>query len=334
MGMRYRRFFPVLTKRPRSKYTGILYTIEQISQAYCFASSNSRVHTASMKKSLLIVLLIAVCAFPLRTLAVSTDETYRAALANLVELLLRHVALLKAQLAEQLAHEIQIDNRIPSVNELMASQFYDGPYTALYAVRGTTLFPIGESRPVSTDEELWQGFVRLAGNSFVKSHIQEFRIYSSPAADYDAFAELDPKTGRWILAVNKNGVDISSDEMWTELNQLFVHEMGHIAISESMFNSFSDEFWDESDLRHARRVEEGTTAELRDEIVARYYSAHESDFVTEYAAMSPLEDAVESFTAYAIGRPAYHRGLRAEKIRFFERYQITRELRAQIQDSL
>ena len=283
-----------------------------------------------MKKLTLFAFILVVLSVPLQSKALTTQEAYENSLRALISLLMEQIAVLQKQLAIQQAAE----NHLPSLDELMQSTFYSGAYEALYAVRGNTLIPLGGTIPSSSHQMLWNRYVALAGDSFVRSEIGEFRLYSSRQSPYDAFTELDTRTGEWIFAVNIYHLDMNNPKIWEGLDPLFVHEIGHIAVTDRILEDFTDTFWDRDDEQHAERVARLEPGAYRDSVVSEYFESNVQKFVTEYATISPLEDAVESFTAYAMGYPTYRTGARKDKIEFYNSYQDMQDLRAQIQNSL
>ena len=258
---------------------------------------------------------------PLESRAVSPTEAYRNSLIELISLLTKQLNVLQAQLASETTAEnkSRILGASTSIDDLMPSQFYGGNYLALYATNGTGLLPLDGTKYRALDRQLWNRFVALVGSSFVSTYLQEFRVYSDANAEYDAFSERDTERGKWILAVNVYKLDLSEKNAWQEMEQLFIHEVGHMVVDQypDMFDTYVQTFWNARDLAHADSVEALSYGNSRNSVIQNYYYAHQSDFVSEYAATSPLEDIVESFTYFVLGGPSVGRNEKDSKINFF-----------------
>ncbi len=291
-----------------------------------------------MKKTVALLLCFILLLIPLESRAVSPAEAYRNSLIELISLLTKQLNQLQAQLASQTATESKssVLGASTSIDELMPSQFYDGNYLALYATNGTSLIPLDGTKYRALDRQLWNRFVTLVGSSFVSTYLQEFRIYSDADAEYDAFSERDTERGKWILAVNVYKLDLSERNAWQEMDQLFIHEVGHMVVDEypDMFDTYVQTFWNVRDLAHADAVEALSYGNSRNSVIQNYYYAHQSDFVSEYAATSPLEDIVESFTYFVLGGLSVGRNEKDSKINFFYSYPKLKEIRAQMRNSL
>lgn len=173
----------------------------------------------------------------------------------------------------------------------------------------------GALDPAPTDEratKVWDEFVTVATADFVRSGMREYRVGDAAGSDTLAYVtrdENDPTT--WTLAANLAYAD---DEAL--LRSTLIHEYGHILslgvddvdptvadcstwqISEgcvregSALFDFQKEFW-------AGYGEEAPTPESDDrDAAARFYEAHESDFVSDYAATNVVEDFAETFMTF------------------------------------
>lgn len=291
-----------------------------------------------MKKTAVLLLCFILLFLPFQTWAVSPEVAYRNSLIELISLLTKQLNILQAQLASQTAIKNQgsVLGASTSIDELMPSEFYDGDYLALYVTSGSNLIPLGDKRYRALDRQLWNRFVALAGNTFVSTHLQEFRIYADADAEYDAFSERDTERGKWILAVNVYKLDMTEKNAWQEMDQLFIHEIGHMIVDESpdMFDTFVATFWNARDLAYADSVEALSYGNTRNMVIEKYFNAHPSDFVSEYAATSPLEDIVESFTYFVLDGPRTGKTEKESKINFFYNYPKLKEMRSQLQNSL
>jgi hypothetical protein len=77
---------------------------------------------------------------------------------------------------------------------------------------------------------LWDRFLSFVGEQYARENIREFRLYLSKNASSDAFAERDARTGEWIVGVNTYGLDPVREDDLKILDELFLHEVGHMFI--------------------------------------------------------------------------------------------------------
>jgi hypothetical protein len=297
-----------------------------------------------MKRLFIAVLFLVLLFSPTFSYASSTDDAYKSAMLKLIELLTEQIRVLQLELSakQSLINQgavLGVNVRpisITSVDELMPSQFYDGAYTGLYVTDGSRLIPVGSTNTRTLHTKLWERFTKLAGNAFTQTYMQEFRTYSSRDSKYDAFVDLDSARGGWILGVNVYGLDYTDQSQIQEMDQLFIHELGHIIVDNNpyMLEAFTQMFWNTEDTRHAARVAEIFDTEERDDAVIDYYTAHTDTFVTEYAATSPLEDTVESFTVFVTSVTRGGDEVKDKKVNFFATYSKVEEMRAQIRSAL
>lgn len=308
-------------------------------KTHTFALTTISMHNIPMK-IMLTGVLIGILLMPAGVSA-SRNDTYYGALQQLVSLLTKQIHLLEVQLAEEQSallfhaprssHEAYL-----TANGHIQSQFYDGSYTALYAVDGTSLIPMRDTRHSMLHQDLWDRFVLLIGEEYANVHMQEFRVYSNRNAEYDAFTERDTRTNNWILGVNVYGLDLSHPHAWQEMDELLLHEIGHIMIDDhtALLDSFESTFWNTLDSAYADAVTHMTPGTARDDVVHDYYHAHMTRFVSEYAATSPLEDSVESFVHFV--RDEHHEEIheRDRKVNFFYAYPEFVKIRSRIQGIL
>jgi hypothetical protein len=98
---------------------------------------------------------------------------------------------------------------------------------------------------------------------------------------------------------------------------------------ESYINQFFERFW-------PYLYEEWTQIDVeQDEDVRRtqledFYQVHEDQFVTGYAATSPVEDIAESWTYFVLSPKPELTSIASEKILFFYEYPELVDLRTQI----
>ncbi len=309
-----------------------------------FVMTCPREHNTNMLRRVIATLCLLVVFIPTSTWAArSADELYRDSLLRLIELLTAQIQLLEAELRTREISEVswsqsvrfRIDDERQSsmgIDDLLPSRFYDGEYVALYETNGTELLPIGDTRERFMDTELWNRYVRLLGQERAKSRIQEFRLYRATDANYDAFTDRDTRTGKWVIGLNTYGIDLEKGSDRIELDILLLHESGHVILEdiEGMVDNFRTTFWDTDDIAHAERVALMSPGAHQRDIIADYYARNRDRFVSEYAAMSPLEDLVESYVEYLRNDAPTGSTERDEKVRYFDRFAELAEERERI----
>ena len=207
-----------------------------------------------------------------------------------------------------------------SIAPYAKSRFYDGRYAGLYLTDGYELTVVAGEIDNNV-EEVWEIFVEIAGESFVRNHMTEFRIYDDKNSEFDAFTDQIGANNTWILAVNFYNLDLSSRSTHDWLEELLLHEFGHVLFhNSSIVGDFTAAFWNEDDLDHADRVARTTSSDWKDELVEEYYAYHKNDFVSVYAATNPLEDLIESYAFYVIEGSNEGSSEASKKTRFFDAY--------------
>lgn len=213
------------------------------------------------------------------------------------------------------------------------SAYYTGVYEAVYDARGYTLIPEYGTSVDGDHEEVWEMFVEITGEQYVREQVRQFRVYRDEDAPYDAY--IDYLGGGWVLGFNMFDLDLTSRSDKHLVEELLVHEYGHIVLGDraDILASFADTFWSVALQNAAARahasspVVQGRQAELR-------YRASPESYVSEYAATNPLEDAVESFTAFLYDEVPPSYGTKRNKVRFFEQYSELRHVRDRLENVL
>lgn len=251
-----------------------------------------------------IVIFACICLFFTGTSAHAASLS-SVSVQDRIESLMKQVLVLQKELAT-----LRSKSRTTSNAEFSyKTKFYTGKYESLYIVDGTMLGAQKSKQVGVGDQLLWNTFVTIAGKSFVKDNISEFRIYNDSHSEVSAFVEEKPDH-TWILGFNRENeklVDIYSDD---SITQLLLHEYAHIVFfnAERPQDDFIDTFW-------------GTLTKTKYD---------EARFVTEYAATNPIEDSVESFVKFVKEEKPTQTGKKYDKIRFFYSYPALVTLRSQI----
>lgn len=165
----------------------------------------------------------------------------------------------------------------------------------------------------------------------------------------------------WGLALNVRGADFSNSKWVRDVVIVLIHEYSHILTlnekqveylppgktcsrihkgigyiisskrcskDDSYLNHFIKRFWSDDQIQTVARFATFGTIES-------FYQSHQSDFVTEYAVTSPLEDIAESFTDFILRSKPTSSGLvREQKILFFYEYPELVTLRSEMRERI
>ena len=180
--------------------------------------------------------------------------------------------------------------------------------------------------------------------SYYLDQITRFDVYIDSSADGaagDAYTTLSDDGDSWTFAVNwasaKSVIDGTTAEL-KDFKRTIVHELGHLVSQDhtqmqdgdddsgqtleidgqatkpgAWLNQFYQRFWAKA---YPERAGTATT-DLDEDAAESFYSSHQADFVTDYAATSVAEDFAESFAVWVLG-PRPSRGVAAKKMAFFD----------------
>jgi hypothetical protein len=268
-------------------------------------------HVVSSVKHFIFVFVIAsFLIYSPSAEAVSTTALQRTAVQKRIEMLLAQVQVLQKQLKLLQARE----GKSEPASFGYKTKFYTGKFESMYSVKGTSLIPQDGEMLRTGDQLVWNTFVDVAGTSFKYADISEFRIYNNTNSEVSAFVEEKPDH-TWILAINREGEDLSDIYRNKTIIDLLLHEYGHIIFftqAEDVEKAFSSAFWEEG---------------------SRSRTYKDADFVTQYAATSPTEDMVESFVQFVTQDKPSGALTKFEKVRFFYQYPELVSLRTQLRKS-
>jgi hypothetical protein len=226
----------------------------------------------------------------------------RHVLEDRIEMLLAQVAKLQKQLAG-------LEIKKPAVTAFSyKTKFYNGKYEALYQTNGDDLIPQNGASVRKGDELLWDTFVEIAGEAFIKKKISEFRVYNSPQNGISAFVEEKPDH-TWILAFNREGETISDIYQDEPMIDLLIHEFSHIVFfgDPTIESAFKKKFWGGKQSG--------------------------SDFITDYARNSSTEDIAETFVYFVENDKPTEEGKKYDKVRFLYDYPELVKLRTSLRAS-
>jgi len=195
-------------------------------------------------------------------------------------------------------------------HSLTPSQYYTGPYEAIYLTDGTTVHPYGNTIYEAADIELWKLWRAVVGNATASRYFTEVRLYRDRDAKYDAFVERVDEDN-WILGVNLAGIDLTNPVDRSTTIELFVHEYAHVLhyYYPEIATNFTEQFWSQ-------------------------YSKNGQNYVSEYAMLSAEEDFAESFMYFVLDLRPERGNTAREKIRFFSQYDEFEQIQRDILDSI
>lgn len=280
---------------------------------------------------LIFAVIICTNVLAVHAQAPTLTPVVRAQVLQQLQVLMAQVAKLQEQL-----HTLQ--EKAPvlthSQDHLYPTTFFTDDYESAYRVSDTALLPRITSAVRPGDEALFNTFVDMTGESFINDFIAEFRVFSDMDSELGGFVE-QKKDGYWILGINRfddNLLVTHDDEVVTDL---LLHEYAHIVFFENskFTEDFIDEFWNTRLMQtHFEDVAEITNFTVHLAETTDFYDLHPKLFVSEYAASSPDEDIVESFTFFVKNEKPLDSLVRDEKVRFFYQYpelvQMRNNLRA------
>lgn len=194
--------------------------------------------------------------------------------------------------------------------------------------------------------EIWQMFERVATPEHLGELVLEYHVGDSDESDTMAFVFQTDDPELWVF-----GANLATSEDRDELLATLIHEYAHLLfLSTDQIDVDGDcgadhAIWDGCPLDGAHVAafreefwsaygDDAPPADNTDSDLAyEFYLDHEDDFVSDYAATNPIEDAAESFTTFVLEDEPSSESVIAQKIRFFwaqpELVEIRERIRAE-----
>lgn len=266
-----------------------------------------------------------------------TEEAYRATLFELIDTLLKQIAVLQAQLDSQQQLEREESNQAFSNEDIVHTYTLTGESSA------DLIQNIAQRKYLKRVYELFP-------DEF-DAKLTRFVVFADSEEAFDAYVEtIAPKHVTWTFAINEAVLP----EVYSAANtELIVHELAHIISFEEVpgvalpqtatcspyfrkrgcpknnayITLYAEEFWTTSDIARAQRFadRDAPVADAQD-----YYDDHKQRYVSSYAALSPEEDFSESFAQFVINQPQTPGTEAAEKVQWFEQYAELRAIKRSI----
>lgn len=199
--------------------------------------------------------------------------------------------------------------------------------------------------------DVWDTFTRVATVDFTAEVMLQYRAGDAPESDTLAYVYQDEDPEYWVLAAN-----LATSNDHEQLVATLIHEYGHILTlgtsefdprttdcdtlsldegcprDDSIVLAFQQQFWDSygDDAPDPSNVDA--------DVAWDFYTAHEDDFVSDYAATNVVEDVAETFMTFVLEDEPTGDSMIAQKILFFWSYPdlvaIRERIRAEFADDL
>lgn len=298
-------------------------------------------------KSFLVVFVFLFLADPLFVRADSADDrelSYRAVLLELIEVLQKQIIYLQSSVAT---------DKVTVEGDLFSEEvFFQGEIDVV--ARYVVSQPAEISR---VSDDVHRAYFSRVFDIFPEEYdiqIGQVLVFSDTDNFIDAFVETIPPTNTdWLYAVSQSVVD---DVSSAESSELIIHELAHLVAYEEVIgvpnpahischsyfseygcpakNSYLDQFvikfWSDRDLDRVEGL--GGLVDSLD-TVSLYYKNNSTQFVTEYAALSPEEDWSESFVYFILNKPVKG-GVIKQKIDFFSQQEDLISIKNEIRKNI
>lgn len=194
------------------------------------------------------------------------------------------------------------------------ARFSQGWYVALYdTAGGAPLLWGGTHDPI--DRVLWAQVQAVFGTDV--RHITTFRVFYERTSRFDAYIERYAPE-QWVLGINAFDLSTEDARHSPSLVRLLVHEYAHLLLDgRPELEAAIRALWRPEDISYAAALEADDTAALR-EALNRRYEERSHAFVSEYALLSPAEDAAETFVSFVLDAPQAPHTIAKRKVAVFD----------------
>lgn len=202
--------------------------------------------------------------------------------------------------------------------------------------------------------QIWRSAKAILPQKMLSQSLSEFHINTDGPDNTLAFVELDEnQPGKWIMAFDNADYTNGKDN---EFIHTTIHEFGHIVFlgndqvdsanlancthysiaegcsrANSYINQFYQQFWLSTIGEHATKV----GPDEDEDAIADFYDKYEDQFVSEYSATNPVEDAAEIFTRFVLSKkPPANGPVSEQKILFMYQFDKLVKLRSTIRAKL
>lgn len=210
-------------------------------------------------------------------------------------------------------------------------------------------------KPLQEDQQnharIWEYFITVIPPE-IRRQVDHLTVFTDGDRNKLAWVKRTEDEGElWTV-----GFDIADADYPPYLTETLVHEVGHLVTLEasqvalgdnnpltcetyllydgcsyedSYINLFYQKFWTDI-YKEWSQVEQATSEEEFRLMVSNFYRRHNWEFVSGYAATSPVEDIAESWTAFILEPKPEGRTLAEEKVLFFYDFPKLMAYRSQI----
>lgn len=270
-----------------------------------------------------------------------SQEQYRATLLQLIDLLTQQIAQLQQQLETQLLEG--------------AEQAQSGQPRSYLSLPEVAQYNIGsqvdvKNIPVTKHRRYLERVLEIFPDVY-EDKIKIFKIFADGPELVDAYVETIPPTNDiWLFGVAEDTIKEVDSKNNT---QLVAHEFAHVLaytnqaevpqvvskncgdyfdsqpcpLEKSYLEEFVSEFWNKTELARAKKT---LDSDVEFDSLYEYYLLHESEYVTDYAALNPDEDFAESFVDFVFTEKPTRQETKDQKVRFFYQYPELLSLKAEI----
>ena len=213
-----------------------------------------------------------------------------------------------------------------------------------------------ESENEATFQRIWRAVVAILPEKFLSKEIVEFHIHTDGVDNTLAYVTLHESIpNKWIIAIDSADFTHENDK---DFIHTVIHEFAHIVFlnksqvnpdvvdactnysitegcsnPESYINAYYAQFWADIIADNPSALADVDPTD-EDEITT-FHGKYQEQFVSEYAATNPVEDAAEIFVHFVLGRKPQHTTKATdEKIVFLYQFPELVELRNKIRAKL
>lgn len=282
------------------------------------------VRISFIQKTFVVGVFIVSLLTPHTSLAATSQQQ----LLQLIDELMRQVAVLQQMLNEQRAAEAgaayRYEVRRPATTERYELQFFSVTPETTYKIVSGALMPTHGTQARTIDQTIFSLLRETWGTAAFRDHdIAELWIFNQDRTTLSGFVESRSDTGSWIVGINRADFDITSPDDRAAYQELFRHEYAHILLLDQidLQDSFTNRFWRSADYRASAQIQRAYESGSSFSQVDTLYTEYADRFQSAYAMLNPDEDLAETFVAFLeADRPTRPSNVREEKIAFLYQY--------------
>lgn len=264
-----------------------------------------------LKKSILLVLIVAVL-FPSVTLAMTSSE--RTYLLSQIQILTKEVLRLQAILASQ--------NKTYSP-QVAGDRIYSGRSGSANYIVEAGLIKNGTRNIDTVHQKLFDHFKDVIGHNEAASHIGRFKVehvFDPKLEDYiEGYVEYIPTDDSWELTVRRDTTKPLTTKELELFTELYIHEYAHVLAYENpdILNDFREDFWTDRQTMSLSAKANRNFDDYGFSVLDEVYKGNFDQFVSGYAMLNADEDFAETFTWFVENDYPVGTDVRSRKIKYF-----------------